>query len=210
MSLFIGCARNEKDIDVIFSYIYSDLTSIHPSNDPFKIFLQYFQPLFDLTLGLAHIQENIISTGYLSISQENGIKNLIESKTAKEWLLCNECPSVKCIELKKSIHYLNDAKSCLILPIKVEGCSVGNEAAGNRCYSPEKELGSFILYSRIGTQIPIKDICDYLCRYITACFLQQSASREFLDGVHSCLFSKLVCDGSGIGPLNKIGKKYCR
>ena len=81
MSLLPDAPRDKTDIDVIFSYIYADLVSIYPSNDLFRIFLQYFQPLFDLTLGAAYIEEDIIATSCLLEKQKNDLKRLL--KTSK-------------------------------------------------------------------------------------------------------------------------------
>lgn len=204
MSLFPNAPRNEKDIDEIFSHIYSDLISIHPSNDPFRIFMQYFQPLFDLILGIFFTERDFIATSCLSSSQKDMLKNFLTSKntTSITWSNFKECKSLSYEELNNIFH-IKEAKSFLIIPIKVDGCIT--EINGTHNYCSEKLIGSFCLFSRLPEQ---SNTLDYISRHVTASFLQQSARGAFLSAEkHGCSFGKPRCNGGGIGPLNKVGKK---
>lgn len=208
MSLFPNASRNEKDIDEIFSHIYSDLISINPSNDPFRIFMQYFQPLFDLTLGIFFTERDFIATSCLSSNQKDLLKNFLTSKntTPTTWSNCEECKSESCRELKNNIFQIEEAKSCLIIPIKAEGCI--HETNGNHSYCSEKLIGAFYLFSRLPEQ---SNTLDYISRHVTANFLEQSARGTFLSAEnYGCRSGKPICNKNGIGPLNKVGKKLCK
>lgn len=205
MSLFPNASRNEKDIDEIFSHIYSDLISIHPSNDPFRIFMQYFQPLFDLTLGIFFTERDFIATSCLSSSQKDMLKKFVTSKntTSITWSNCKECKNESYRKLKNNIFHIKEAKSCLIIPIKVEGCIT--KINGTHNYCSEKLIGSFYLFSRLSEQ---SNTLDYISRHVTASFLQQSARGTFLSAKkHGCNSGKPICNKNGIGLLNKVGKK---
>lgn len=207
MSLLPDESRNETDIDKIFSYIYADLVSIYPSNDPFRIFLQYFQPLFDLTLGVAYIiEEDIIAASCLLEKQKNGLEGLLKTLKNSWWLNCEHCEP--CKELKDSIPHISESKSCLNIPIKVVGCFQKNDTV--RDYCSEEKIGSFLLFSRLQ---PIEDIKEHISRHVKACFLQQTARESFLSNTnnqHNCFFPEKSCNGKGPGPLNKIGEKLCK
>ncbi|MBC8487223.1 MAG: hypothetical protein H8D45_14435 [Bacteroidetes bacterium] len=205
MSLIPDTSRNEKDIDEIFSHIYSDLISIHPSNEPFRIFLQYFQPLFDLTLGISFTERDFVATSCLVPSQKQILQRFATStnKTSITWSNCEECKTESCRELKNNIFHIKDAKSCLIIPIKVEGCI--SEINGTHNYYSEKLIGSFYLFSRLPEQ---SNTLDYITRHVAASFLEQSARGIFLSAEKCGRCSgKPICNKNGIGLLNKVGKK---
>lgn len=146
--------RNEKDIDLILWYIKSDLNSIHPSNDYIRIVLQYFQPLFDLTLGIAvSVNNEIIASNYLTSENKEILQsNFNESlKNQLLWYNCAESDIYKNLN-QAEFPYIDEAKSIIIIPIEKESIEA-----------------TFILFSRL-TKIdftmtsndPLNYILDYL------------------------------------------------
>jgi len=207
--------RNKQDIDEIFSYIYSDLTSIHPSNEYFRIFLQYFQPLFDLSLGLVYLQnnENIISSYYLSSKNELVLKKFFKKINNKKFF---ECSNWETYELPvDQFPYIADAKSCFIFPIKINGCF---QESGNYYYDDNDPIkGHFYLFSRLELNTFVyEEFFEYTCRQITACFFQLESRAAFLFNVEknhcNCILENTspVCNEKGLGLLNKVGTEICK
>ncbi len=215
MSLFLTEKRNKSDIDEIFSCIYTDLTSIHPSNEYLGIFLQYFRPLFDLTLGVACFNGKITSTNYLSDDAKDALKQQTKSlrnNFSRITLCTDELPSTVKSELSP---FIEECSSCMYIPILIEGCSdrqikpsaghISLSCRGNendierkkkRLYN--KHEGSFILLPRLKNDQFKDDGChgnnffDYVLRHVTASFLQQSARYYYLLNTselqHTCYF----------------------
>ncbi|MBF8275357.1 MAG: hypothetical protein HW390_430 [Candidatus Brocadiaceae bacterium] len=188
--------RNKQDIDEIFSYIYYDLLSIHPSNEYFKIFLQYFQPLFDLSFGIVFLNSGatVISSYYLSSENEQILQTFYTKFNDK--LERFNCSNWKSHGLQQ-FPYIADAKSCLIIPIVINGCS--------------KLAGSFYLFSRLKSGGFNKGLLDYIYRQIKACVLQQSARVNFLlnNDNYRCTTNHSLCNGEGFSVLNKFGIQLC-
>lgn len=135
MSLSFDEPRDKRDVDKIFWYIRSDLFSIHPSNDKHRIFLQYFQPLFDLTLGIAYqINNKIIASHYLPPENENILRTVFNKFVLDQqplWLPCAYWDTYNSLK-QSNFPYIEDSKSCLIFPIP-----------------GSNDKSSFILFSRL-------------------------------------------------------------
>lgn len=190
--------RKEQDVDEVFSHIYYDLLSIHPSNEYFRIFLQYFQPLFDLSFGIVFLNsgETIISSYYLSSENEQILKKF--HAKFKDQLKCLNCRNWESNSLLQ-FPYIADAKSCLIIPIVINGCF--------------KSVGSFYLFSRLESGgFTCERFLDYIYRQIKACILQQSARVNFLlnNEKYQCTTNQLLCKGEGFSDLNKFGTQLCK
>lgn len=153
MSLSFDKPRDEGDVNKIFWYIRSDLRSIHPSNDVHRIFLQYFQPLFDLTLGIAYqINNKIIASHYLSPKDEDVLEPFFNKYVSNQqtlWLSCDTYNSLKCFPSIK------DSKSCLIFPIP-----------------GSNDKGSFILFSRLIKEDHAEKFLDSINSQIADCIKQ--------------------------------------
>lgn len=214
MGLSRGEARNKEDVDEIFSHIYSDLTSVHPSNECFRIFFQYFQPLFDLVLGVVCLKinkkENIIATSYLDSQMLDELKKVCDTALESHEPVCvafEDCEHCKQLK-QKGVYHVDRGNSCLILPVWIEGCTC------SRVYYKGCWIGSFVLFSRLSKERfgdPEKPLLDHISRQITASFLQQGARNEFLLRTerHNCVHQKPVCDGTGAGPLARVGAELC-
>ena len=152
MSLSFDKSRDKGDVDKIFWYIRSDLFSIHPSNDKQRIFLQYFQPLFDLTLGIAYQKNNkIIASHYLSPKDETVLKTFFNKYVLNQQPLWLSCDTYNSLEY---LPYIKDSKSCLIFPI------------------PSNVEGFFVLFSRLSKENNDKEFLDFINSQIADCIKQ--------------------------------------
>lgn len=149
--------RDEKDIDLILWYIKSDLNSIHPSNDSVRILLQYFQPLFDLTLGIAvSVNNEIIASNYLTSENKDALQSNFNESLKNQLLWSNYAESDIYKNLRQAkLPYIDEAKSILIIPIE-------------KCFR-ESIKALFILFSRLtkedftmASNDPLNYIVDYL------------------------------------------------
>ena len=208
MSLFFDDSRNKQDVDEVFSHIYYDLLSIHPSNEYFRIFLQYFQPLFDLSFGIVfpNFGDAIIPSFDLPFEEKQILRGFHESFKIKMEPAYFNCSNWDRHGLQ-NFDYIVDAKSCFIIPVKIIGCF---KKSGKYNYKGSLNVGSIYLFSRLKLdKFDFNNPLEYIYSQVSACFLQQSARAKFLINSEkyqrTCILKEPICDGKGLDLLNKAG-----
>lgn len=181
MTLFRDSLRDEKDINEIFSYIYTEFTSLHQNNEPLRILLQYFAPLFDLALGAVVFNKKNIKPliTYPLYNQENiayvwDSINKVKPNENPKWINLQNQYLQTILEKYNKIK--PEIKSFCMIPIKGIEC-IQNDRPSNPII-----IGWFALFSRLE-----KDkfhCCNRFLKVIqhniTASFLQPTARLDFL------------------------------
>jgi len=206
--------RDENDINEIFCLIYSELTSLHQSNEPLRIFFQYLIPLFDIVLGSIVFKKNSINpiVTYPLYNQDNLIDvwSCINSINQNpQWInLTNTCAkniiqtySVNKYDIKEEV------KSFCIIPISIIGCI----KKGN---IKETIIGNVVIFSRLPENqfFPEDKFLKIIQNNITASFLQPSERLDLIyKRKHSCIYQppSEICNEKGFGPLNNSGIFLC-
>lgn len=212
--------RDESDVTETFFYIYSELTAKHQSNEPLRVFIQYFIPLFDIALGaVVFNKEDIKPLITYPLSQKYDIlsvwSSVSEFHRSSAWIDPNNL-TVKSILDKyanDSYNIKSEAKSFCAIPIRITGCFRHGETS--KPVFKDVVIGIIAIFSRLDKEkfVAANDFLKTVQCNITASFLEPSERRNFLSGrshkkcIHKGM--KKACRGNGIGPLNKMGILIC-
>lgn len=206
MTLFHDAVRDKKDINEIFSYIYTEFTSLHQSNEPLRTFLQYFAPLFDLALGAVVFNKKNIKPiiTYPLYNQENIADvwdsiNKIELNKKPKWVDL-ENRHLQSI-LTKYNKIKSEINSFCIIPIEVIEC-IQNKGSfepiiiGKLALFPRLEKNKF---SRCNSFLKV------IQHNITASLLQPTVRLDFIYKGNSNHKIQHIHDDGQCNCLNKIG-----